>query len=419
MLAVVLGAGACGNEFARGARRAPSLEAIRGREGSFATARYLHGYGSPRPTGNAPEADPQRPWAESRLTDCVTTLGENLLQIVAACVSVLFWGGLLVWSLRRDPRALRNGFLLIVFAYNLVGFGAVLASSSPALELEVGVISLAVTGAVALGFLALPLLLVIDGVLMIRRESRSLGNSLALMVGLALMLLPVALAALLRHENPVTGSVAVGLLTAQACAGICFLAFAAHTALYAWIARRSPARAVIVLGSGLVRGAVPPLLAARLERAVTAAEERRETDGRPVFVPSGGQGRDEPRPEGEVMGEWLRQRGIDDADILVEDRARTTRENLLYSVQLLERHGVPAPYLVVTNNYHAPRAAMLARALGIDAQVVGAPTAWYFWPSAYLREFIAAMLERRVLVFLSGGAVAGMVALVWWSLSAT
>ena len=348
----------------------------------------------------------------------MSVLTENLAHIVAACASVLFWGAVLVWSLRRDPRALRNGFLVIVFAYHLLGLAALMAARSATLELVVDVVAVLVAVAVALGLIALPVLLVVDGVLMIRRERRSLGNALALLTGLGMLVFPVVLVVLLRHENRATGSLAVALLTVQACASACFLAFAAHTALYAWIARRAPARAVIVLGSGLVRGGVSPLLAARLEEAVTAARERSHSDASPVLVPSGGQGRDEPRPEGAAMAEWLRQRGVADADILVEDRARTTRENLLYSVQLLERHGVPAPYLLVTNNYHAPRAALLARALGIDAQAIGSPTAWYFWPSAYLREFTAVMLEHRLLLVLSSIVVTTMTALTWLSLTA-
>lgn len=339
------------------------------------------------------------------------------VQALAACTSTLIFGGLLLWSLKRDPRSLRNGFLVIVFVHHLLGLIAYVATVSNVLETAMGIVTLAIVVVIVLGLLALPMLLVADGILMMRRERRSLANALALLAGLAMLILPIVLVALLHHESPVAGSAAVALFTAQACAGACFLAFAAHTVLYAQIARRAPAHAVIVLGSGLVRGEVSPLLAARLEQAVSAAARREgPPDGRPILVPSGGQGRDEPRPEGEAMRDWLRQHGVADDDILVEDRARTTRENLLYSVQLLEQHGYPTPYLIVTNNYHAPRAAMLARRLGIDAQAIGAPTAWYFWPSAYLREFTAVMVDHRVLVGVSSAIVVVMTVLAWLSL---
>ncbi|WP_432485673.1 YdcF family protein [Kineococcus esterisolvens] len=348
----------------------------------------------------------------------MSATAQFLVQALIASAGVFTVGGLLVWSLRRDPRSLRNGFLVILLAHYLLGFLVFLTSSSRVLQAAADVVRLVVLGVVGFGLLLLPLLLLADGVLMVRRERHSLGNALSLLTGLALLLLPVVLIVLVRHENPVTGTLAVGLLTAQACAGLLFLAFAVHTALYARLARRARAQAVIVLGAGLVRGGVSPLLAARLRRAAAAAEERVGPDGRPVLVPSGGRGSDEPLPEGEAMARWLREHGVDAQGILVEDRARTTRENLRYSVELLQRNGVAEPYLIVTNDYHAPRAAMLARRLGIDAQAVGAPTALYYWPSAYLREFAAVVLEHRVLVLLSGLVVLVMMVFAWLALTA-
>ena len=79
---------------------------------------------------------------------------------------------------------------------------------------------------------------------------------------------------------------------------------------------------------------------------------------------------------------------------------------------------MPEPYLIVTNDYHAPRAAMLARRLGIEAQAVGCPTALYYWPSAYLREFVAVMTAHRFLLVISGLAVIGMAGLTGLSLAA-
>lgn len=342
----------------------------------------------------------------------------TVTQVLGASVGVLFWGGLLWWSLRRDPRPWRNGFLVMAFVHYLLGFVVLVTAQSRIGGTLVDVISLVVMLAVGSGLLALPALLVVDGVLMMRRERRSLANALSLVTGLGLILLPVVLVVLLRHENPVTGSVAVGLLTAQACVSFLFLAFAVHTVLYARLARRAPATAVIVLGGGLVDGRVSPLLAARLQRAVDAAGQHRGRNGRPVLVPTGGRGSDEPRPEGEAMAEWLREHGVADHDIVVEDRARTTGENLRFSARLLEEHRVPGPYLVVTSSYHAPRAAMLARELGIDAQAVGAPTALYYWPSAYLREFVAVAREQRVLLVLSVLAVLVMSSFTWLSLTA-
>lgn len=347
-------------------------------------------------------------------TDPVSDL---LAQTLFHLAGVALCGGLLVWSVRRDARSLRTGFLVVVTAYYLLGLLAFLASQVPLLDVVADLVVLATLAVALLGLLLLPLLLIANGVLMVRRESRSLGNLLSLLAGLALVVLPIAVVWLLRHENSVTGTLAVGLLTLQACVGLLFLVFVVHTVVYAFLARRAPARAIIVLGAGLVDGCVPPLLAGRLRQAISAVAQRTTGTGGMPIVPSGGRGADESRPEGDAMGEWLREHGVPPADILVEDRARTTQENLHYSACLLQEHDVASPYLIVTNNYHAPRAAMLARKLGIDAQAIGSPTAVYFWPSAYLREFVAVLAEHRLLIVLAGLPVLGMTFFTWLALT--
>lgn len=52
---------------------------------------------------------------------------------------------------------------------------------------------------------------------------------------------------------------------------------------------------------------------------------------------------------------------------------------------------------VVTNDYHAFRAALMARRAGVNGHVVGARTARYYWPSATIREFVAVLAEHRAL----------------------
>jgi uncharacterized SAM-binding protein YcdF (DUF218 family) len=278
-------------------------------------------------------------------------------QTLVASLGAIISGGLLWWSLHRDPRPLRNGFLAVIATYGVLGLVSFVAAKIPVVEFAADLIRVAVLVAGAVGLLLLPVILTVNGILMARREHRSLGNLLSLLAGIALLILPLIVVWLISHENTVTGTIAVGLLTAQACLGLLFLIFVAHTALYAVVARRAPARAVIVLGSGLVAGQVPPLLAGRLQQALTAAhqrQEQKETSRRIPIVPSGGQGADESRSEGEAMAEWLREHGVPDRDILVEDQARTTEENLRYSAGLLQRVGIDPPYLIVTNNYHAP-----------------------------------------------------------------
>jgi uncharacterized SAM-binding protein YcdF (DUF218 family) len=55
---------------------------------------------------------------------------------------------------------------------------------------------------------------------------------------------------------------------------------------------------------------------------------------------------------------------------------------------------VKGPIAAVTNNFHAFRAAMLMRRLGIAGYSIGAPTARYYWPTAVIREFVAVLRDH-------------------------
>ena len=112
------------------------------------------------------------------------------------------------------------------------------------------------------------------------------------------------------------------------------------------------------------------------------------------------------------MAEYLITQGADPADVRPESRAVNTRQNLLLAQEIHAAAGRPGPVLAVTSNYHVLRAAVLAREVGSDAQVIGAPTASYYVPSAFLREFVAVLVQQRrahlliVLPFLALTAIA-------------
>ncbi len=70
------------------------------------------------------------------------------------------------------------------------------------------------------------------------------------------------------------------------------------------------------------------------------------------------------------------------------------RENLTFSHAVMRRVRPDHRCVVVTNNFHVLRAAVLARRCGVRGQVVGPRTPWYFWPNATIREFIALVVEN-------------------------
>ena len=48
-----------------------------------------------------------------------------------------------------------------------------------------------------------------------------------------------------------------------------------------------------------------------------------------------------------------------------------------------------------TTNYHVFRAGLFARRVGMRAEGIGAPTRWWFWPNAAVREFVGLLTEHR------------------------
>ena len=254
--------------------------------------------------------------------------------------------------------------------------------------------------AVAAGPLVIGLALLVNGVTMIRRERFRPANLLSLLTGAAIFVVigldvaadragDVELSLFATVANLVFGYVSF-LLVSYVC----------YAFVYGLVARTGGADFVIVLGAGLrPDGGVPPLLASRLERGreVWAALDRRAAGFRPMLILSGGKGDDERRSEASAMAAYLAERGFPADRMLLEDQSRTTEENLVLSKAIVDDVKPGARVTVVTSDFHAFRAALLARRLGIRGQVTGARVAGYYRPSALLREFAAVFLRYRVI----------------------
>lgn len=92
-----------------------------------------------------------------------------------------------------------------------------------------------------------------------------------------------------------------------------------------------------------------------------------------IAIVSGGQGDDEPMPEGEAMFEELIFLGIDPKRIWVEDKATSTWENITFALDLIEEKtgNRPKKLGVVSSEYHLFRASLLAKEAGVG--FVGVP----------------------------------------------
>lgn len=312
-----------------------------------------------------------------------------IFYVVAAVLGVAF-----VVTLARERRRFRNAVLL---GLTLLSLGLGLLGEATRLDPEPLDILISVLFAgPAVAVFVLAIFLVLNGLTMLRREGHRLGNLLSLLAGLACLPVPALPLVTQYADNTAVSVVALIALIAVTYVGFVFCCYLLYSVVYGRLGARSGFDFVVVLGSRLIDGRVPPLLAARLDKAAAVWRAETRSGGAPLLIASGGQGPDEAVPEAHGMAEYLVTQGVPRESILCEDRSTTTRENLGLSAAIMAEHR-PAPRcVVVTNDFHAFRAALLTRRAGLDGQVLGARTARYYWPSATIREFVAVLVEHRV-----------------------
>lgn len=324
-------------------------------------------------------------------------LDRMLVIGLAVAAFLLFLAGL-----ARDPRGFANAVLLgLTLAFGALSVVVHLAQTPDRLARALLLVVLAV---VASGPFLVAGYLVLNGIMLARRERFRPANLLPLAAGIGIF---AVIALTLAAER--LGSVKVTLVTGAAdllfgYVSFLLVSYVIYSFVYARLAALTPeADFVIVLGAGLRRdGRVTPLLARRLDRGrevYAAITSRSRGESAPMLIVSGGKGGDERVSEASAMARYLAERGFPAGRVMIEDQSRSTEENLRFSKALMDSVMPDARCLVVTSDYHVLRAAIIARRAGVRGQVTGAPTAAYYWPSAMLREFAAVFLSYRVVNF--------------------
>ena len=159
---------------------------------------------------------------------------------------------------------------------------------------------------------------------------------------------------------------------------------------------------MIILGCGIRKDGTPsPLLKGRVDRALEFTRKQKEQTGKELtFVTSGGKGPDEVISESASMKRYLMEKGVSEDHIIEEDASASTFENMKFSKEKIMETGVPGKIAFSTTNYHVFRSGLYARRVKMRAVGIGAPTKWYFWPNASVREFVGLLTEHRGKQFL-------------------
>lgn len=305
---------------------------------------------------------------------------------------------LLICATLWKPQRIKNAFLLMIallFTFMTIAglFGDHMGHAL-------------LTGAIICFFalLLVPFLLIANGILTLRREGRSLANSMSLLLGIVILIgelawiIPLMNGALYHIEKDAFGVIFfVGLSVFYISCII--LSFVAYNLFIQYIPRSIHFDYVIIHGCGLLDGhRVSPLLASRLDKGIDIYNK---SDAKPILITSGGRGSDETLTEAEAMAQYLIEHGIPESNIYKEDRSTTTMENLFNCKVYIKGRGGVKKYrtALVSSNYHVYRCLLYAEELGMKCIGVGAKVAWYYWPSALLREFVAIFTRPKYLVW--------------------
>ena len=155
---------------------------------------------------------------------------------------------------------------------------------------------------------------------------------------------------------------------------------------------------MIILGCRVGPDGKPyPLLRGRIDKALEFYHRQLKETGKALsFVPSGGKGSDESVSECECMKQYLLEHGVPAEQILEENRAENTYENMLFSKNMIEEQNPDAKVLFSTTNYHVFRSGLMSRRVKMRAIGIGARTKWYFWPNASVREFFGLLQGHKL-----------------------
>ena len=325
-------------------------------------------------------------------------LSYTLLLAPAVVPGVLF-----IYSFIKEPRQFRNALflfaaltwtsVLLVFKLNSYILGLVL------------VIIVVATPFLTIGFL------LINTIIVVKNNGFSLTSMLPfLMAGFIVLLLCAP--SLLNSFDPDSRHIVVFLLGLFTLEGMWFSFTFVSLLFYSWIYRILPRRRkydyIIIHGAGLDGTRPTPLLAGRIDKALELWNKQHQQG---KFVASGGQGADEVVSEAQAMRNYLLEKGVPADAILMEDKSTTTWENLKNSIAVIRADratsgGTDAASddvtasdsagacgnfttAVVSSDFHVFRCAEYAHNLGIKADGIGSHTKGWYWPTAFIREFIA------------------------------
>ena len=202
-------------------------------------------------------------------------------------------------------------------------------------------------------------------------------------ISFIIFLLPFLLKGILNIGN------IAGMIVSLGCFLIIFFNKPLHHLIFSKIILPQEETTVVVLGCR-VKNKKPSLaLKERLDKTYQYLNENPKLQ----CILSGGQGANEEISEAKCMYQYLVSKGIDPHRLYQEDKSTSTRENILFSYQLIKKENLPKAITIITNEFHEYRAQTIARRLNIKSYAISAHTAWWLFPTYFVREIFGIVYE--------------------------
>ena len=339
-----------------------------------------------------------------------------MTELVYCGIALFFWI-VLIFTFHRDRSRYRNCYILFLAIVFTIAALTFLAGEHQ----KKAIIALMIITLLIL--LAVPFFLITNGILMYEREGHSLSNLLSLILGIVVAvgelatfvgaLIPEFAGSEWRDNSPLFRLSGISMFISMTVLYIsmAFVIFMIYCVFLQLIPRKRDFDYVIIHGAGLLEGnRISKLLSDRIDKAIDVFHKDPTP---PVLIPSGGKGSDEKLSEAEAMKRYLLDKGIPAHMIIAEDLSANTFENLQNSKKIIDSQTGSKYTALVTSNYHVYRALRYCRKVGLKCTGIGSHVAFYYWPSALIREFIAIHKEKKHLILMIIGWVLCMLPIIY------
>ena len=253
--------------------------------------------------------------------------------------------------------------------------------------------------------LLVPFLLIANGITMMKGEGKSFANLLSLLLGIVIEIGELALftTLILNYVLEIMTDARMNVILLFVGISVFYfsfliLLFVLYMAYFQFVPHLYNFEYIIIHGCGLLQGdKVSKLLSNRIDKAIQVYHRGKD---KAMIICSGGQGSNETVSEAQAIAGYLKEKGISEDHILLEDRSTSTEENLLFSNQIINERGGSKRIALVSSNYHIYRCVLLAHQLKVPCVGIGSKVAFYYWPSAVIREFVAVYTTKRHLILI-------------------